>query len=225
MRVLVVEDDASLLHGIVEGLKEEGYEVDCASEGDEGLFLAEQNIYDALILDIMLPGMTGLDILKKLRKQKVLTKVIFLTAKDSVEDRVKGLDYGADDYLVKPFAMAELFARLRVMLRDLQAEEGMISYGPISIREANHEVMINGSALTLTIKEFQLLEYFIRNKEQILIRDQIFNRVWGFTSDVGVGVVDVYVHHLRKKLQPFNCDNYVRTVRGVGFMLKGQEHV
>ncbi|RBN36567.1 DNA-binding response regulator, partial [Priestia megaterium] len=97
MRVLVVEDDASLLHGIVEGLKEEGYEVDCASEGDEGLFLAEQNIYDALILDIMLPGMTGLDILKKLRKQKVLTKVIFLTAKDSVEDRVKGLDYGADD--------------------------------------------------------------------------------------------------------------------------------
>jgi len=225
MRVLVVEDDASLLHGIVEGLKEEGYEVDCASEGDEGLFLAEQNIYDALILDIMLPGMTGLDILKKLRKQKVLTKVIFLTEKDSVEDRVKGLDYGADDYLVKPFAMAELFARLRVMLRDLQAEEGMISYGPISIREANHEVMINGSALTLTIKEFQLLEYFIRNKEQILIRDQIFNRVWGFTSDVGVGVVDVYVHHLRKKLQPFNCDNYVRTVRGVGFMLKGEEHV
>ncbi|MFU1996537.1 response regulator transcription factor [Priestia megaterium] len=225
MRVLVVEDDASLLHGIVEGLKEEGYEVDCASEGDEGLFLAEQNIYDALILDIMLPGMTGLDILKKLRKQKVLTKVIFLTAKDSVEDRVKGLDYGADDYLVKPFAMAELFARLRVMLRDLQAEEGMISYGPISIREANHEVMINGGALTLTIKEFQLLEYFIRNKEQILIRDQIFNRVWGFTSDVGVGVVDVYVHHLRKKLQPFNCDGYVRTVRGVGFMLKGEEHV
>ncbi|MGG0476295.1 response regulator transcription factor [Priestia aryabhattai] len=225
MRVLVVEDDASLLHGIVEGLKEEGYEVDRASEGDEGLFLAEQNIYDALILDIMLPGMTGLDILKKLRKQKVLTKVIFLTAKDSVEDRVKGLDYGADDYLVKPFAMAELFARLRVMLRDLQAEEGMISYGPISIREANHEVMINGSALTLTIKEFQLLEYFIRNKEQILIRDQIFNRVWGFTSDVGVGVVDVYVHHLRKKLQPFNCDNYVRTVRGVGFMLKEEEHV
>ncbi|WEA44637.1 response regulator transcription factor [Priestia aryabhattai] len=225
MRVLVVEDDASLLHGIVEGLKEEGYEVDCASEGDEGLFLAEQNIYDALILDIMLPGMTGLDILKKLRKQKVLTKVIFLTAKDSVEDRVKGLDYGADDYLVKPFAMAELFARLRVMLRDLQAEEGMISYGPISIREANHEVMINGSTLTLTTKEFQLLEYFIRNKEQILIRDQIFNRVWGFTSDVGVGVVDVYVHHLRKKLQPFNCDNYVRTVRGVGFMLKGEEHV
>ena len=225
MRVLVVEDDASLLHGIVEGLKEEGYEVDCASEGDEGLFLAEQNIYDALILDIMLPGMTGLDILKKLRKQKVLTKVIFLTAKDSVEDRVKGLDYGADDYLVKPFAMAELFARLRVMLRDLQAEEGMISYGPISIREANHEVVINGSVLTLTIKEFQLLEYFIRNKEQILIRDQIFNRVWGFTSDVGVCVVDVYVHHLRKKLQPFNCDSYVRTVRGVGFMLKGKEHV
>jgi len=194
MHVLVIEDDASLLHGIVESLKEEGYEVDCASEGDEGLFLAEQNIYDALILDIMLPGMTG-------------------------------LDYGADDYLVKPFAMAELFARLRVMLRDLQAEEGMISYGPISIREANHEVMINGSVLTLTIKEFQLLEYFIRNKEQILIRDQIFNRVWGFTSDVGVGVVDVYVHHLRKKLQPFNCDGYIRTVRGVGFMLKGEEHV
>jgi DNA-binding response OmpR family regulator len=168
MHVLVIEDDASLLHGIVESLKEEGHEVDCASEGDEGLFLAEQNIYDALILDSMLPGMTGLDILKKLRKQKVLTKVIFLTAKDSVEDRVKGLDYGADDYLVKPFAMAELFARLRVMLRDLQAEEGMISYGPISIREANHEVMINGSVLTLTIKEFSFWNTLFEIKNKFL---------------------------------------------------------
>ncbi len=223
MRLLVVEDDQALLSVIVTVLKEEGYEVDKADDGEEGFLLAKQEIYDALVLDIMLPGMTGLEMVRKLRKDQSNVKVIFLTAKDSVEDRVNGLDAGANDYLVKPFAMPELLARLRVILRDHEANiSGFISYGNLKVDPTRHLAWANGEPLNLTVKEFQLLEYFIRNKEQILIRDQIFNRVWGFASDVGVGVVDVYVHHLRKKLGPYGCDHCIKTVRGIGFMLKDE---
>ncbi|WP_028401958.1 response regulator transcription factor [Ectobacillus panaciterrae] len=222
MKILVIEDDHPLLEGVTSVLKEEGYEIDFSITGDEGLFLAQQNIYDAIILDIMLPEIDGFEIIKELRTNSIKTPILLLTAKDSVEDRVKGLDAGADDYLIKPFAVPELLARLRVLLR----EKGTIgdqelSYGPIRLNVQEHDGYIDNDKLHLTIKEYELLEYFLRNREQILIRDQIFNRIWGLDSDVGLGVVDVYVHHLRKKLSAFHYDYLIHTVRGVGFMLKG----
>lgn len=224
MRILVVEDDKPLLEGIVAVLKEGNYQVDTSSAGEEGLYMALQGIYDAIILDIMLPERNGLEIVKELRKNQIKTPVLFLTAKDSVEDRVKGLDSGANDYLIKPFAVPELLARLRVLLRQKENDpDALLSYGPLKINESEHEGFAGDNKLNLTVKEYQLLEYFLRNNEQILIREQIFNRVWGFASEAGVGVVDVYVHHLRKKLAQFQCDHYLRTIRGVGFMLKGEE--
>ncbi|WP_339063014.1 response regulator transcription factor [Tepidibacillus marianensis] len=225
MRILVVEDDQPLLEGIIKILLEEHYEADYALNGDEGYLLAKQNIYDVLILDVMLPQLDGFTIVKKLRENGIRTPILLLTAKDSVEDRVKGLDVGADDYLIKPFAIPELLARLRVLIRDKGTSSKMeepLSYGPIQINELEHDGYIHSHKLNLTVKEYQLLEYFLRNKEQILLRDQIFNRVWGLNSEAGMGVVDVYVYHLRKKLAVHVVDDYIKTVRGIGFMLKGE---
>lgn len=222
MKILVVEDDHSLLGLVSSVLKEEGYHVDSATSGDEGLMLAEQNVYDALILDIMLPEIDGLSIVKKLRSEANRTPVLFLTARDSVEDRVKGLDVGADDYLVKPFAINELVARVRALLRRTKGEpDGDIAYGPISLQPNAHDGFAGENPLNLTVKEYELLEFFLRNYEQILLREQIFNRIWGFDSESGINVVDVYVHYLRKKLAVYGCGDFIKTIRGVGYMLKG----
>jgi DNA-binding response OmpR family regulator len=228
MKILVVEDELALLEGITKILNEEDYQTDHALNGYEGLELAKQNIYDVIILDIMLPELDGFSILKTLREDSIRTPVLLLTARDSVEDRVKGLDLGADDYLIKPFAAPELLARIRVLLRGKGDNiESEVCYGPIVLNENEHDGYIDNQKLNLTVKEYLLLEFFIRNKEQILLRDQIFNRIWGFSSEAGVNVVDVYVHHLRKKLAVSNCEQYIKTVRGIGFMLKGddEEHV
>ncbi|WJE23171.1 response regulator transcription factor [Bacillus cereus] len=224
MKILVIEDDQPLLEGVTAVLQEEGYEIDFSVTGDEGLFMAKQNIYDAIILDIMLPEINGFEIVKEVRDASIKTPILLLTAKDSVEDRVKGLDVGADDYLIKPFAVPELLARIRVLLRDKGTiGEQNVSYGPIRLHIHEHDGYIDDHKLYLTIKEYELLEYFLRNKEQILIRDQIFSRIWGLDSDVGLGVVDVYVHHLRKKLSLFHDQSFIHTVRGVGFIFKGND--
>jgi DNA-binding response OmpR family regulator len=224
MKILIVEDEKSLAEAIAHILREENYNADLASNGFEGLQLAIQGIYDVVILDIMLPEMDGFTIVKSLREEGIRTPVLLLTAKDSVEDRVKGLDLGADDYLIKPFAAPELLARIRVLLRgkgDMIDHE--LTYGPIQLVESEHDGYINDNKLNLTVKEYLLLECFIRNKEQILLRDQIFNRIWGFSSDASLNVVDVYVHHLRKKFAAYNIEHYIRTVRGIGFMLRGDD--
>ena len=224
MKILIVEDEKALLEGVANLLKEEDYYVDTALNGFDGLQLAKQNIYDVIILDIMLPELDGFAVVRSLREHAIKTPVLLLTAKDSVEDRVKGLDLGADDYLIKPFATPELLARIRVLLRGKgDNNENELEYGPITLMESEHDGYINNHKLNLTIKEYLLLEFFIRNKEQILLRDQIFNRIWGFSSESGLNVVDVYVHHLRKKLGPFGCAHYIKTVRGIGFMLRGDE--
>lgn len=224
MKILVVEDEKNLLDGITKILVEEKYSVDSALNGFDGLQLAKQNIYDAIILDIMLPELDGFSILKSLREESIKTPILLLTAKDSVEDRVKGLDLGADDYLIKPFAAPELLARIRVLLRGKgDPIENDLVYGPIRLMENEHDAYIHGQKLHLTIKEYLLMEFFIRNKEQILLRDQIFNRIWGFSSEAGLNVVDVYMHHLRKKLAVYQCEHLIKTVRGIGFMLKGEE--
>ncbi|KEO84875.1 response regulator transcription factor [Tumebacillus flagellatus] len=222
MKVLVVEDDRAIRHAVVQVLQDESYETDEAEAGDEGLLLAETNGYDLLILDIMMPGLDGLSLIKELRKQGIKTPALFLTAKDSVDARVRGLDAGADDYLVKPFAVEELLARIRALLRrdGKIGPEGELSYGPITFLPKEHDGCVQGTPLKLTNKEYELLQYMVQNREQILSRSQIFDRIWGLDSEANDSIVDLYIHYLRKKLAPFQCESMIRTVRGVGYMLK-----
>ncbi|WP_152380264.1 response regulator transcription factor [Paenibacillus brasilensis] len=227
MRVLVVEDDPSLLKIVCDLFESESFLTDSAETGDEGYYLAQQNIYDLIILDIMLPGMSGVEIVKKLRANAILVPIILLTAKDAVEDRVAGLDIGADDYITKPFAVSELLARTRAVLRrkGTIGQEGELIYGLIRLVPAAKDAFIEDNALNLTATEYKLLEFFLCNKEQILTREQIFDRVWGFDSGSATTAVDVYMHLLRKKLAARNADNLLRTVRGIGYMLMGEPYV
>jgi two-component system response regulator CiaR len=222
LRILVVEDDCPLLDAVATVLREENYQVDEADNGGDGLFLAQQRVHDLIVLDIMLPGIDGLSILSELREQGISVPILLLTAKDSVEDRVRGLDIGADDYLVKPFATPELLARIRVLLRRLSlgSPDGELQYGQLTVKCQLMEGYANGGTLKLTLKEYELMEYLLLNKEQILTKPQLLDRVWGIDSEAGLGVVDVYVHYLRKKLAPSGCDRYIHTIRGVGYMLK-----
>ncbi|CAH2463684.1 MULTISPECIES: response regulator transcription factor [Bacillus] len=223
MRLLVVEDNASLLESIVQILCDE-FEVDTAMNGEDGLFLALQNIYDAILLDVMMPEMDGFEVIQKIRDEKIETPVLFLTAKDSLEDRVKGLDFGGDDYLVKPFQAPELKARIRALLRrsgSLTTKQ-TIRYKGIELFGKDKGAQVDGQAIKLTLKQYELLEYLIQNSGKILMREQIFDRVWGFDSDTTVAIVEVYVHHLRKKLEPFGYQKDIQTVRGIGYILKEQ---
>jgi DNA-binding response OmpR family regulator len=223
MRLLIVEDDRLLRNAMVRALKAEGFKVDDVENGIEGLLLAKQAIYDLILLDIMLPEMDGLSIIKELHDKSIMTPILLITARDSVEDRVKGLDIGADDYLVKPFAMDELLARIRVILRrqgkTLNQDE--LSYGPISFIKEKYDGFADGNKLNLTVKEYELLELLLIHPEQILTREQIFTRIWGFHSESNITIVDLYVHYLRKKLSEYACDQYIRTIRGIGYMLGG----
>ncbi|MEH7115910.1 response regulator transcription factor [Neobacillus vireti] len=222
MRVLVVEDDLALRRIISTILEDEQYEVDQAENGEDGYILASSFEYDLITLDIMLPIMDGFSLINKLRSEGFQTPTLFLTAKDRIEDRVKGLDLGADDYIVKPFATEEFLARVRSLLRRTgkMGLEGKMLYGPIRLDTNQHEGFIHQEVLKLTIKEYELLFYLIQNKEQILTRDQIFQRVWGIESETTDAIVDLYIHYLRKKLAPFGYDQMIRTIRGVGYMLK-----
>ncbi|BBB92194.1 MAG TPA: response regulator transcription factor [Methylomusa anaerophila] len=222
MRILVVEDDEPLREAVMAALAEDSYSVDFSGSGDEGLYLASQGIYDLVILDVMLPGLSGLEVVKRLRADAVTLPVLLLTAKDSVADKVKGLDAGADDYLVKPFAVPELLARVKALLRRVNpgGRDGDVSYGGISVNSKCKDGFVDGCALQLTSKEFELLEFLILNHDQILTREQIFDRIWGFDSETTIGIVDLYIHYLRKKLTPYQRDGLIRTVRGAGFMLK-----
>lgn len=227
MRALVVEDDPALLAVIRDVLESEAFQADGATNGDDGYFLAQQAIYDLIVLDVMLPGMNGVETVRKLRKGRIATPVILLTARDSVGDRVAGLDAGADDYVTKPFAVAELLARVRALLRrhGTIGVEGELSCGPIRLNAAARQAFVGEQPLRLTAKEYEILEFFLSHKEQILTRDQIFDRLWGFDSATAANAVDVYVHHLRKKLAAHGVDHYLQTVRGVGYLFKEETHV
>ncbi|NRS50158.1 response regulator transcription factor [Brevibacillus sp. HB2.2] len=220
MLILAVEDEKALLQTIAGVLADEGYQVDMADRGDDGLLLAERGIYDLLVLDIMMPGMDGLSLVRTLRTKGIMTPVLFLTAKDSVESRVEGLDAGADDYLVKPFAAEELTARVRALLRrqGKQNTEGELTYGSLSLKINEYDGFVDDEPMKLTTKEYELLKYFLQNREQILTRQQIFDRVWGIDSEANYGVVDLYVHYLRKKLGAY--EGFIRTIRNVGYILK-----
>ncbi|MET1181589.1 response regulator transcription factor [Peribacillus simplex] len=221
MKVLVVEDNVSLLESIRQILTDE-YEVDTADNGEDGLFMAQQSIYDIIILDVMLPGIDGFEIVRKIREAKIDTSVLFLTAKDALEDRVRGLEMGGDDYLVKPFQAPELKARIRALLRrsGILSLEQHVKYRNIELLEKEKDILIDGKVIKMTLKQFELLEYLIQNNGKILTREQIFDRIWGFDSDTTIAIVEVFIHHLRKKLEPFNYHKDIQTVRGIGYMLK-----
>ncbi|MBC8014301.1 MAG: response regulator transcription factor [Sporomusaceae bacterium] len=221
MRILVVEDDQMLREAVVAVLREGEYVIEETGTGEEGLFLAEQGTHDLLILDIMLPEVNGLDIVKGVRAQGNFVPILLLTAKDSVEDKVIGLNSGADDYLVKPFAVPELLARVKALLRRKGGgKEGELSYRSIWINAKLKDGFVGDHPLQLTSKEYELLEYLILNKERILSREQVFDRIWGFDSETAIGIVDLYIHYLRKKLSLYGQDVLIQTVRGAGFMLK-----
>ncbi|MFD4927594.1 response regulator transcription factor [Peribacillus butanolivorans] len=221
MKVLVVEDNVSLLESIRQILTDE-YEVDTADNGEDGLFMAKQSIYDIIILDVMLPGIDGFEIVRKIRDAKIDTSVLFLTAKDALEDRVRGLEMGGDDYLVKPFQAPELKARIRALLRrsGIISLEQHVKYRGIELLEKEKDILVDGKVIKMTLKQFELLEYLIQNNRKILTREQIFDRIWGFDSDTTIAIVEVFIHHLRKKLEPFNYHKDIQTVRGIGYMLK-----
>lgn len=225
MRILVAEDDARLLRAIARALEGEGYEVDATADGAECLFFAEQDVHDLIVLDIVMPGMSGLDIVAKLRADDRLVPVLFVTARDSIPDRVKGLALGADDYLVKPFALPELIARVEALLRRSTGIRSArhVAYGDLELDLLAHEATCAGESLNLTQKEFELLEFLIANKGRILTRAQLSNRLWDYDADISFGILDVHIHNLRKKLGACGHGRLIQTVRGVGYLIKAGE--
>jgi len=221
MRLLVVEDNLRLCKALKLSLEESGYVVDTAMDGEEGQELAELTAYDAIILDIMLPKRDGLEVCHNLRLQHLRTPIILLTARDAVEDRVKGLDSGADDYLVKPFSLEELEARLRALLRrDAPDKTGLLTAGDLELDPATHHTRRAGKAIELTSKEFALLEYMLRNPNWLITREMAERHVWDYGGASASNLVDVYIRRLRRKLDdPFE-EKLIETVRGFGYRLK-----
>jgi two-component system, OmpR family, copper resistance phosphate regulon response regulator CusR len=221
MRLLVVEDDAALNHGLRASLTKEGYVVDTALNGEEGQALAEAGIYDAIILDILLPKRDGIDVCRALRRQRLRMPILLLTARDAVDDRVRGLDSGADDYLVKPFAFQELLARVRALVRRAMPESSAIlTVADLTADPATHRVERGGRDISLTAKEFALLEYFLRHPNQILTRELLESHVWSYDFVSESNVVEVGVGRLRRKIDdPFDV-RLLETVRGVGYRLR-----
>ena len=220
MRVLVVEDEPGIAQFIRQGLREAGYAVDVAYDGEEGLDYAYVAEYDVLVLDILLPKLDGLDVLRMLRDRGIKSPVLLLTAKDTVEDRVRGLDSGADDYLVKPFAFPELVARLRALLRrpPLQMEP-ILRFGDLAMDTARREVRRGGRLIELSPREFTLLEYLLRHPRHVLTRTQLAEHVWNFDFFSDSNVVDVYIGYLRRKIDRGSDRPLLQTVRGVGYRL------
>ena len=228
MKLLIIEDDRYLSESIVE-ITKEMFTTEQAFDGEEGLYLAEQNIYDAIILDIMLPHMNGYEVLEQLRKQNITTPVIMLTAKDGIDDKIKGFKVGADDYLVKPFHREELLLRLEAMVRRSggQLKENVLTFKELRLNVKNKTAEIRGENVKLNGKQFDLLEYLVNNKNTILTKEQIFDRIWGFESDTSTTVVEVYASNLRKTLKKYDYDHFIKTFRGLGYMLSenGDGHV
>jgi heavy metal response regulator len=221
MRVLIVEDEKKVAAFIKKGLEEETYAVDVAYNGEDGLHMGQENQYDLIILDLMLPVINGLEVLSRLRKNKTDTPILLLTAKDSVEDKVTGLNTGADDYLTKPFAFSELLARIRVLLRRGKAEtKTVLQIKGLSLDLVSHKVKRNDEEIELTGKEYSLLEYFMRNQGKVLTRTMIAEHVWDYNFDTFTNVIDVYVNHLRKKIDKGYPEKLLHTLRGVGYIMK-----
>lgn len=220
MRILIVEDEAGVAGFLEQGLRETGYTVDVARTGTDGMEYALAYEYDAIVLDIMLPRMNGLDVLKEIRSRRVKSPVLLLTARDGVDDRVRGLDVGADDYLVKPFAFPELLARIRALLRRPPLQTGgTLQMADLEMDLPQREVRRAGKLIELSPREFALLELLLRHPNQVLSRTQILEHVWDFDFYSDTNVVDVYIGYLRRKLDREFDPPLIHTVRGIGFRM------
>ncbi len=220
MKLLVIEDEKKIATLINKGLREQGYTADVVHDGDEGLERAVNQQYDAIVLDIMLPGRDGLSLLRALREKKINTPVMILTARGEVNERVEGLDAGADDYMAKPFSMDELIARLRALMRRVTGENiSLYRAGELSMNLVSREVLRGKRKIELTGREFRLLEYLMRAPDHVLTRTQIIERVWEYHFDPGTNLVDVYIQRLRRKIDDGETLKMIQTVRGVGYSI------
>ncbi|MBK5209577.1 MAG: response regulator transcription factor [Flavobacteriaceae bacterium] len=225
MRILIVEDEMSIANFICDGLKEEGFAVDVANNGKTGLQLALKNIeeYDVILLDWMLPGLSGIEICRSIRKENINVPIIFLSAKDTVDDTVFGLETGANDYIRKPFSFEELLARIRVLMRKNETDVIVFTALGIELNVEKHTVTKNENPIEFTQKEFSLLEYLIRNKNKVCRRTRIIEKVWDIHFDYDNSVIDVYINSLRKKLDEPNNPSCITTVRGIGYKIDTDE--
>ena len=227
MRILVIEDEKNLNDIIVKKLVSEKYCVDSCLNGNDALEYIFSVEYDVIISDIMLPGIDGFEILRRIREKEIKTPVLLLTARDGIEDRVKGLDYGADDYLVKPFAFDELMARIRVLLRRNPSSSNsnasnIFSIANLTVNCNSHDVFRDKTPIKLSTREFTILEYMIRNKERVLSREQIEQHIWNYDYEGGTNVIDVYIRYLRRKIDKEFEPKLIHTIRGVGYVLKAE---
>ena len=221
MRVLLVEDEKKVASFIKKGLEEHGYAVDLASDGKTGLAMALDQIHDLLILDINLPEIDGLTVLGQIRGKKVVTPVLLLTVRATIEDKVIGLDTGADDYLSKPFSFEELLARVRALLRrHSESKSPVLSLADLSLDPASRQVFRGGNRIELTSKEFAILEYFLRNVGRVLTRSMIINHAWDYDYEAETNVVDVYIAYLRKKIDAPYHPKLLHTIRGTGYVMR-----
>lgn len=221
MRILVVEDEVKVANFIKKGLEEEGYAVDLAADGQEGLLLASDGVHNLIVLDINLPKLDGLEVLRELRQQKVKTPVLLLTVRATIEDKVLGLDTGADDYLTKPFPFQEFLARVRALLRRrAEAEPVLLQVADLTLDPARRLVRRGSDKIELSTKEFALLDFFMRHPGRVLTRTMIAEHVWDYDFDTETNIIDVYVNHLRKKIDADRYPKLIHTVRGVGYVMQ-----
>ena len=224
MRILVVEDDAPLASLLIRCLREESYAVDHAVDGQEAEWMACENPYDLIVLDIMLPRKDGKEVLRSLRLAKITCPIMILTARDSKENIVEGLDAGADDYLTKPFSVDEVLARIRALLRRKDSvSPAVLAVGPVEINPARKEIKVAGQVVEFTAKEYSLLEYFARNAGNVLTRTQLSEHVWDINFEPTSNVVDVYVGYIRTKISKILGYSLIKTIRGHGYMLEVRE--
>ncbi len=225
MRILLVEDEKKMRAFLKQGLEEQRYAVDVADNGEDGLHWALNFSYDVIVLDVMLPGMSGLEVCRELRSQRVMTPILMLTARDTVDDRVKGLDWGADDYLIKPFAFRELLARIRALSRrDSSQKATALTIGDLSLDMVTHSARRGDKQIELTAKEYGLLEFLMLHPNQVLSRTVIAEHLWNYDYSPESNVVDVYIRYLRRKIDDGYEDKYIRTIRGTGYQLADPDY-
>lgn len=220
MRILIIEDEPGILNFLKQGLEEESYSVDTATDGVRGLAMATREPYDVMLLDWMIPGKSGIDVCREIRWAEIQTPIIFLTARDTVQDTIFGLQAGANDYIKKPFSFDELLERIRVQLRPRSAEQLEFRLGPFVIDTQSHQVFKGPQEIKLTQKEFGLLGFLVRNKGKVCRRTRIIESVWDIHFEYNTAVIDVYINSLRRKLGLTREEDYIQTVRGVGYIAK-----
>jgi len=218
MRILLVEDEKGVANFIKKGLEEECYSIDHSTNAEEGLLFLEANTYDMIILDVMMPGMNGFELCKKIRQKGIQSPILMLTARDAVKDKVQGLDSGADDYLTKPFSFEEFLARVRALLRRKQDTLTEFTHGTLKIDALSHRVHAGNKEIMLRPKEYALLMYLVKNKGRVLSRTQILENIWGYDFNPNTNIVDVHINSLRERLKEHDLSGCIRSVRGVGYM-------